>query len=220
MRNALCSLVFRFSLFLLAWMPFAPDATASIIIQRSDEEMAKAAHTIALVRVLRMEARWEAKEKRIFSYITLAVVERYKGDASEETLTIRQIGGAINQIGSHVPGSARFKVGEESVVYLEKQHDPRYFHVMGMAYGKLQIIDDPKTQIRYLSRDARDIATARLGDQGKMSIQHPKKEQPIRLDAFVQRLQHYLRPPALKQPITPRPAAPSLPTQPTPPKTK
>ncbi|MCK6508897.1 hypothetical protein L6R29_02875 [Myxococcota bacterium] len=198
---------------LAAFFLASPFTQATIIVKLDDQQMAQRAHTIIQGRVLSVNARWHAKDRRIYTYIKIAVIQRFKGDPQQQEIDIRQVGGAIHSIGSHVPGSARFKAGEETLVFLERQHNPRYFHVMGMAYGKLAILEDPKTQKRFLLRDTRNIAAGSWNTKGRFQLQHLHHHKPIELDAFVQKLQSFLQPSPPKQQTTPPTLQPSPPKQ-------
>ncbi|MCB9643858.1 MAG: hypothetical protein H6728_12355 [Myxococcales bacterium] len=187
---------------ILVWMAFlglllaSPKTHATIIVKLDDQQMAQKAHTVVQGRVLRVVARWDAKVRRIYTFVTLAVTEYYKGDKTVQEVTIRQSGGAINSIGSYVPGTATFKVGEDVLVFLEPQKDKRYFHVMGMSYGKYSIVEDPKDQKRYVVRNTKGLAVGAWNPQGRFKVQHidPKSLKPVLFESFVQKLRTYLKP--------------------------
>ena len=79
-----------------------------------------------------------------FTYWTMQVTEELQGpQALPSEIQIRQPGGEIGDLGYHIPSSAGFVDGEESIVYL---HDTRegdsVKDVIGLASGKYTVEED------------------------------------------------------------------------------
>lgn len=179
-------------------------AQASIILQLSDQQMVQKASRIVRGKVVRKYSQWVKAERRIYTYIIVAVLDTIKGSPGSE-ITIRQVGGSANGLGMHVPGTASFQLGEEVFVFLEKARRSSHYLVMGMSFGKYRVLTDAKTQNKTLHRDLHGISLASWNKQKKMQIKHasPEMVQPKKLETFVQQLRGYL------QPVV---ATPSVPT--------
>lgn len=191
----------------------AGQAEASVVLQLSDRQMTQKAARIVRGKVVRKYSQWNKAERRVYTTITIAVLDSLKGSGQPTEVTIRQVGGTANGIGMHVPGTATFKLGEEVFVFLEKRRTFAHHLVMGMAYGKYQVKVDPKTQVRTLHRDLKGLGLARVNESKKMTISEPTAEltKPRRLDSFVQQIKQYLKPVAKSQPrVSPRSVRPSV----------
>lgn len=170
-------------------------AQASIVLQLSDQEMTTQAHRIVRGKVVRKYSVWEKADRRIYTYVTIAVLDMIKGIANTSEVVIRQVGGTANGLGMHVPGTASFKLGEEVLVFLEKSRDSSHHLVMGMSYGKYQVVTDAKTQVRTLHRDLHGVSLAKWNEEKKMQIQHasPQMTKPVQMEEFVQKIRQYVQ---------------------------
>jgi len=126
---------------------FAATASATSVVKLSLKDLAKKSDAIVLARVDDQYSRYE-QNKEIFTYYTLHVLEPVKGAKNEQTITIRQIGGIVDNIASIVPGTPRFTNGEEVVVFLTQKDATGYPWVMGLQQGKYSVYQDEKGQKR------------------------------------------------------------------------
>lgn len=126
---------------------FAATASATTVVRLSLKDLAKKSDAIVLARVDDQVSRYE-QNKEIYTYYTLHVLEPVKGAKGEQTITIRQLGGIVDNIASVVPGMPRFKNGEEVVVFLTQKDATGYPWVMGLEQGKYTVIQDEKGQKR------------------------------------------------------------------------
>ncbi len=209
-------LVFGTGLLLGAWSSVAE---ATIVLQLSDQQMAVKANRIVYGKVVRKYSQWVKKERRIYTYITIAALSHVKGAAKQEVV-IRQVGGTANGLGMHVPGSAKFELGEEVFVFLEKSRVSTHHLVMGMSYGKFRVVTDAKTQVKMLQRDLHGVSLAVWDAKKKMHIKHatPEMIKPKPMTTFVTQIQTYLKAATVKTPTlkTPTVKRPTLQTQPRP----
>jgi hypothetical protein len=101
----------------------AGPATATTVQKFSLADLAKKSETIVLARVEDETARWDDGKKEIYTYVTLRVLDPVKGMKAngnangkakndEETITIRQLGGTVDNLTSIVPGTPSFRRGE------------------------------------------------------------------------------------------------------------
>ena len=157
--------------FAVTALVFAATATATTMIKLSLKDLAKKSDAIVLARVEDQVSRYE-QNKEIYTYYTLRVLEPVKGAKNEQTITIRQIGGIVDNIASVVPGTPRFRNGEEVVVFLTQKDATGYPWVMGLQQGKFSVVQDEKGQkrvrnelsgVEFLSlngKSAQDVKTA------------------------------------------------------------
>ncbi len=194
MRYTLRSLFLGCCVMLLCLSWGGVSVEASIVLQLSDHQMTLRAGRIVRGKVVRKYSRWIKSERRIYTYITLAVLDMIKGSKQSREIVIRQVGGTANGLGMHVPGSASFKLGEEVLVFLEKPKSSKYHLVMGMSFGKYRVVVNPKTKMKLLQRNLHGVSLARYDVKKKLQINHtsPVLLRPKPLDSFVQRLRGYL----------------------------
>ncbi|MFZ5469487.1 MAG: hypothetical protein ACOZIN_08630 [Myxococcota bacterium] len=99
--------------------------------------LTKGSDAVVHGKVTGIEAKWSGDRRRIFTEVSLEVVETWKG-APPARLVIVQPGGVVGDVGQRVEGVAHFRVGEEVVVFLEARGTGRYL-VSGMAQGKYRV---------------------------------------------------------------------------------
>ncbi len=116
-------------------------AAATTVEKMSLRDLAKKSDAIVLAVVEDETARYEAN-KEIYTYVSLRVLEPVKGPKKDEVITIRQIGGTVDKIASIVPGTPKFKKGEEVVLFLTKKDGAGYPWVMGLQQGKYSVTTD------------------------------------------------------------------------------
>lgn len=122
--------------FALAALGLASLAAATTLLAQDVPALTRASSVIVRGTVTGSKARWSGDGARIFTETTLQVSERWKGEAPE-TLVIQQPGGEVGEVGQLVHGVARFRPGEDVVVFLEA-HGPRHL-VTGMLQGKFVV---------------------------------------------------------------------------------
>ena len=107
-------------------------ASATTVQKLSMKDLSKNSASIARAQVEDVVARYDVN-KEIYTYITLKVLEPVKGSHKDEVITIRQLGGVVDNIASIVPGTPTFKKGEEVVVFLSRNDAAGYPWVMASS---------------------------------------------------------------------------------------
>jgi len=132
-------------LLLLGLLALPAPAPASVALRLELPELASAADLVARVRVAGEASRWDASHRRIYTDVTVAVEEVYKGDARVgDALVVTRLGGSVDGVGMRVAGEVSLAAGEESILFL-RRHEPRRggrLTVVGMAQGKLLVLRD------------------------------------------------------------------------------
>lgn len=157
-------------------------ATATSVQKFSLQELTKKSSAIVMAKVEDSNSRWENKE--IYTYYTLHVLEPVKGMKGETTITLRQLGGRVDNIESIVPGMPSFKTGEEVVVFLTQKDAAGYPWVMGLQQGKYTITSDA---------NGRKTVRNELGDLTRLLPDGSKDQSPtvsgsVPLSAFLDRI--------------------------------
>lgn len=151
-------------------------AFATVVIERSLEEMAKVSPVVVRGTVGQVQARWDDQApNRIETWAEVQVLDGIKGAREGSMLLVKQPGGIIGNFGQHVSGVAQFTPGQDTLLFLEPAVDaPGAYLVVALAAGKVDFEASPKTgEVR---------AVRRLGGLG---FARPAGEAPAvrRLDA-------------------------------------
>src|SRR3954452_17657132 len=101
------------------------------------ESMTAAADAVVHGRVVRRTSAWGEGGGQIFTTVTLAPLETWKG-AAEGEIRMLVPGGAVGDFAQTVQGSATFDDQEEVVVFL-RQRAPGLFTVRSLALGKFTV---------------------------------------------------------------------------------
>ncbi len=117
-------------------------ATATTVQKLTLHELAKRSAGIVMAEVQDAVSNWDADHKEIYTYYTLRVNEHVKGAKGQTAITLRQLGGVVDNIASIVPGMPTFKKGEEVVVFLTEKDAAGYPWVMGLQQGKYTVVTD------------------------------------------------------------------------------
>jgi hypothetical protein len=138
---------------------FAQDHLRAVDDLISDSDM------VVVGQVSSIRSEWNDDRSYIFSHVTVAVEEFIKGERPERTITLRQLGGEVGDVGEIYSHTARFLPDEDVLVFLKR--DPRgELQVSGGEHGKFQITTDRETGQRMvegrvpldnLTRDLRTI---------------------------------------------------------------
>ncbi len=133
-------------------------ASASTVVAMTLEQMSERAESIFLGRVTGTRADWNAERTRIYTYVTLEVERYLKGGSGSRVATVRLLGGRVGSYAAVVPGSPRFQVGEEVLLFCAGG-GARIPTVLGMSLGKFTIVSDASGE-RILKRDISGLMLA------------------------------------------------------------
>ena len=166
-------------------------AMATIVVPMSVETMAKKSVLVVRATVLDANCEWDRSNKHIFTYTRLKAVEALRGQLSPGKLfRIRTLGGEIGEIGMAVAGTAKFKPGEEVVVFVRVDpYDAADYQVVGMSQGKFVVQKDEKGEDLVVP-NVNGLEFARRDIRGAMQItgQAVENKNGISLNAFKKRV--------------------------------
>ena len=107
--------------------------------------LAMASNAIVIGQVDSIGASRDPITGGIYTYVTLQTSEIWKGSLELGPITIKQLGGRLDDQGLMVPGQATFAVGEHVLVFLEARPRDRTLYTSGLWQGKWSIGIDPAT---------------------------------------------------------------------------
>jgi len=114
----------------------APGIALALTVENiSLERMTRESHTIVYGTVLSSHAEWEGKN--IYTYTTIQVRESLKG-ARSASLTVKQLGGTVGDVGQEVSGTPRLRQGEDVVLFLIQWQGAYWVH--SIVLGKFSIV--------------------------------------------------------------------------------
>lgn len=156
----------------LAAAVLATAASASVVIHESLEAMAQRVPLVVRGRVTRSQATWDHAQRRISTWTEVVVTETLKGPA-RQVLLVQQPGGEVGPIGQAVAGTAKFREGEDCLLFLEPAPGEKdAWRVSGLAAGKVSF-----TQWRGKAvalRDLEGLAFAAPGGGGVVPVSSPE----------------------------------------------
>ena len=104
-------------------------------------EVVRNSELIAEGTVQKVEARWDANQRLIYTYIDIRTAEKFKGAASS-VVTVKLPGGTVGGITLDVAGMPQFQVGEHAIVFLSAYPDRKNYNVVGLNQGLYAITED------------------------------------------------------------------------------
>lgn len=140
---------------------------ATVLMHMSVKEMThKAAHVVQGKVVFQAVVE---QDDTIYTDSHVKVSSAIKGRARVgHVFIVRQLGGETRTRGVHVSGTARFKLGEQVLVFLSPAGKQRYKPV-GMCLGKYRLSTDSRGR-RWASRDLSGAAIARHDKRARVVI--------------------------------------------------
>lgn len=127
----------------------SPRVEATTLSPLSVEQMTDAADLV--VRATVTEVWVEQIGDELWTRAQITVNRSLKGQATGRTLVIDQVGGVLRNDAVIVVGAPRFSVGEEILVFLEKNSVGQLL-VVGMSQGKYTVRIDPQNGQEMLVR--------------------------------------------------------------------
>ena len=90
-------------------------------------------------RVLAVTAAPDPDTGTLYTYVTLEVADVLKGPVSSSTVTLKQLGGEVGELGLGVPDQAVFAPNEQVVVFLERRPRDGTLYTTALWQGKWTI---------------------------------------------------------------------------------
>ncbi len=122
---------------LLALCALGAPAQATVVRAFSLDDLASFATQVVRGRVLDIESRWD--DRLIYTDVEVEVADCLKGPCEERVVSVRVLGGAVDDLVMDVDGVARFALGEEVLLFLEAHPTGVHVRTVGMAQGKFRL---------------------------------------------------------------------------------
>lgn len=124
----------------------ASPADATVARQVSRAELVSLSDVVVRATVLEVRSAWNQDQTQILSFTRLQVTEYLKGSGSSE-LVLRQFGGEVDGLVSHIAGDPRFQAGQDVVLFLRQGDGVSFLTAMAQsAYfvqaGGTQVLRD------------------------------------------------------------------------------
>ena len=162
----------------LAALLLAAPAVATIVRSLTLDQMAVRADVVVHARVVEQRSAWNDEKNRIYTVTRVEVVDAIKGgDKPGTLLDIRQIGGSVDGITQSVAGNARLRVGEEVIVFLDRDQAKPLHYVIGMAQGKFAV--DRRGAEPRVVRDLEGLSMAAASGPTVADLKATPKSAPV-----------------------------------------
>ncbi len=180
---------FLWVLFLAGLVLIAIVANATTLVHLPFPQLVGFSSAIARVQCIGSDIRIEKGE--IWTDTRFHVLETEKGYLPS-SIVVRQLGGKMQNLQSHVDASPEFRPGEELYLFLLGKPG-KQFNVVGWAQGTFRIHRDFRTGLETVTQDSAEIPVYDPESQAfrKMGLKN------LRVDSFVERIHREALRPAL-----------------------
>lgn len=171
----------------LSVLGVAAGASATVMVEIPLDTMIQDADIIVHGRVVESGVRMNANGDSFVpeTLTTVQVTEWLGGEAREETVTLRELGGIWQGGGLHYEGTPRYRVGEEVILFLERRPEaPHDLRTMGMVQGKFSVRHGVPGVPSSVRRELEGIAFASWAD-GQQRVNAPGDEPAVELQVFL-----------------------------------
>jgi len=109
-------------LVLAALLGVAGTASGSVFVKVDLPTLAKQSEMVVHAKVVDVRSEWNAEGTFIFTHVTLAVEESFRGE-SPRTLTVRVPGGQVGDFVAEMHGAPKFEMDDDIVAFIGRWHD-------------------------------------------------------------------------------------------------
>jgi hypothetical protein len=193
----------KFTILMAGWMMVMVAARATTVVPTTFSEMVSRAEMIVTGEVLSRRCEWTGtgSERCIVTVVTVQVQRVHKGTPPAR-LELQFLGGTVGDATLEVPGVPQFKIGERSILFVEKNRRT-FCPLAGVYHGKLTIEREPQTGreilVRYNRRaltDTREIGVEDASPTARASGAPESARQPLSVDEFARQIRQELRNPS------------------------
>ena len=163
-----------FGLVVFSLSILAAPARSTIVRSMNLDQLAHEADAVIHGRITHRSSSWNDTKSRIYTVTQVEVIETIKGQAkAQQILKIRQIGGTVDGITQTIVGNASLTVGEEVVLFLDRDEKKPLYYVIGMAQGKYTV-DRTGAKPR-VAHNLAGLALAEMNGEQLAQIKHTEK---------------------------------------------
>jgi len=139
-------------LLFLCVFAFSPHANATIVVPLPESALIEDADAIVIGHVTSIQGNYDQNRGIIFSNITVAIEEVFKGEIPVGEITLRQVGGSFGDLHSWIEGSPEFALGERALLFLKVDRNGS-LRVAHLYQGKFTVSFDPISGEEYATRE-------------------------------------------------------------------
>jgi hypothetical protein len=178
---------FLWILFLIGLALIAIVSQATTLSRLRFQDLVHYSYSVARVRCERSRTLLDNGE--IWTDVTFRVLWQSKGNLPRE-IVVRQPGGKLLHLHSHVEGTPQFRPSEEVYLFLSG-HPGREFYIVGWTQGTFRIRRDSVSNIETVTQDSAEIpvfdpATETFTREGTKNLPAEIFEQRIERETFRQ----------------------------------
>ncbi|MFP4498208.1 MAG: hypothetical protein ACLFQV_08350 [Vulcanimicrobiota bacterium] len=141
---------------------FITAVSATTLVKLDFQEIVSRAQTIISGKVINLENKVHTRNgKKIpYTYITISVNDKLKGNSGSDIYTFKYEGGVIpeEEIRLTIGGMPEFEVGQEVFLFLNND-DSLVSPIVGFSQGRFSIVTDKKSGIKYIYNNAGEPVT-------------------------------------------------------------
>lgn len=128
-------------------------AKATTVVMLSDTELIVNSRLIITGRVVSRISAWDDTHSMVWTYVEVRTDRVLKGELSESTIVLKQLGGEVGASGVRVFGQPGFTSGERVLLYLNTATDGT-LHAAHAFMGKFSIVANADTEGELIQRSA------------------------------------------------------------------
>lgn len=148
------------------------------------ERMTKESHAIVQGKITSQYAVWE--NNNIFTYTTLKINNKIKGNGLGEYVTIKQMGGTVGEDGQYVDGTPKLNHNDEVLLFLTFWKGNYWIH--SIVLGKFAVEKENGEYFAYNNLNnvglIDPVTKVKIEDPSKMTNKFP-------LSAFISEIKKY-----------------------------
>ena len=133
----------------LSLILLVPNKGFCMVTMLSTEELVARADLIVIGEVVSTDCEWDDANLLIYTLATLEVEKDIKNTSPSSHLTIRYVGGTVDNITLIIPGYCTLSRTENVLLYLEEE-DGNTFRILGNVLGKHQIVSESETGVKFI----------------------------------------------------------------------
>lgn len=151
-------------------------------VAKSTLEVAKRADQVVVAECTSSKSKWGEHEKLIFTYSTFLIQESVTGGEPEKEITLRIIGGQVDDLILSAPDMPGFREGEEVILFLGPKNREGYPTLASVQNGVLRIETDRVTGKKYITTPVSGID---LYKENTTKVISPSFQNGLLLEDFI-----------------------------------
>jgi len=176
----------NFSYFLLFIICFASfnctKLHATREVQTTTLDIAKTSEYIVLAQCTSSESKWDEQKTFIHTYSTFSIDEDIKGNGLGEEITLRILGGQVDNRIQSSPHFPEFNEGEEVILFLGAKNKLGRYTLKSMMSGVLRIQIDETSGERFVSTKTTGIE---LYNKNTNKTLNTQSQDRVQLENFI-----------------------------------